>query len=141
MHSKLSRQKIRDILVQQANFEQSNNVHVLSDKHVAPIIVDAKEKLSKTRNIDQSVINHLEVVLETLTQVRVSNEVNIMEDILDIVMILGRRSNESSIYLIELCVQQCIQIIQGNQKIKGNTQKTLRLVNDLISSQMQTLKV
>lgn len=49
-------------------------------------------------------INQLEVVLETLTQVRVSNEVNLMEDILDIVMILGRRSNEGSIYLIELCV-------------------------------------
>ena len=64
-----------------------------------------------------------------------------MEDILDIVMILGRRSNEGSIYLIELCVQLCIQIIQGNNKIKGNTNKTLMLVNDLISSQMQTLKV
>ena len=49
-------------------------------------------------------INQLEVVLETLTQVRVSNEVNLMEDILGIVMILGRRSNEGSIYLIELCV-------------------------------------
>jgi hypothetical protein len=57
------------------------------------------------------VINQLEVVLETLTQVRVSNEVNLMEDILDIVMILGRRSNDGSIYLIELCVQLCIQII------------------------------
>ncbi len=56
-------------------------------------------------------INQLEVVLETLTQVRVSNEVNLMEDILDIVMILGRRSNEGSIYLIELCVQLSIQII------------------------------
>lgn len=141
VHSKLFRQKIRDTLVQQANLDQGNNLHVLSDKHVSPIIIDAKEKLSKTKQVDQSVINQLEVVLETLTQVRVSNEVNLMEDILDIVMILGRRSNEGSIYLIELCVQLCIQIIQGNNKIKSNTNKTLVLVNDLISSQMQTLKV
>ncbi len=46
-------------------------MHILTDKHVNPIILDAKEKLSKTKEIDQGVINQLEVVLETLTQVRV----------------------------------------------------------------------
>jgi hypothetical protein len=52
VHSKLFRQKIRDTLVQQANLDQGNNLHVLSDKHVSPIIIDAKEKLSKTKQVD-----------------------------------------------------------------------------------------
>lgn len=57
--------------MQQAQTEQANNMQILSDKHVTPIILDAKEKLSKTKDIEQGVINQLEVVLETLTQVRV----------------------------------------------------------------------
>jgi hypothetical protein len=108
LFSKVIRQRIRDTLINQTQTD-GTSIQVLSDKHLSPIIIDAKDKLSKSKDIDSHIITQLEVVLETLTQIRVQNEVNLMEDILDIVMILGRRSqNHGSIYLIELCVQLCI---------------------------------
>jgi hypothetical protein len=64
--SKILRQRIRDTLVQQTQVE-AGNMQILNDKHVMTIIIDAKEKLAKAKDIEGEVITHLEIVLETLT--------------------------------------------------------------------------
>ena len=72
---------------------------------------DLIEKLNKSKDISGHISSQLEIVMETLTQIRVKNEVNLLPSILDIIMKISKMSESSDLnifYLIEICVQLCI---------------------------------
>lgn len=102
MFSKVLRQRIRDTLID----ESTHNENMLTDKHVMPIIADVQDKLSKSGDvIEQSLIVNLEVVLETLTQIRVKNEILFLPQLLNIITKLSSKSSDQNVfYLIELSV-------------------------------------
>ena len=71
-----------------------------------PILSDALDKLTKTRQpIHLDVVSQLEVVLETLTQIRVQNEANFLRLLIEIITVLSQNIGDQNVfYLIELAV-------------------------------------
>jgi hypothetical protein len=72
------------------------------------VLNDAKDKVAKHG------VTQLEVVLETITQIKVQNEVALLEPLLGVVTLLSGLGT-GTFYLVELGVQQCISIINNNK--------------------------
>jgi hypothetical protein len=72
------------------------------------VLNDAKDKVTKHG------VTQLEVVLETITQIKVLNEVALLEPLLCVVTLLSGLET-GTFYLVELGVQQCISIINNNK--------------------------
>lgn len=116
--SKLYKREVQEALITLFGGDNEEKRLTLSDKDVLPIINDLKEKLFKQNDLSRPSVNQLEVLLEVLTQVKVSNDVTLLQPMLDIIQILSKLSLEDPtlFYLIELCSQQCISIMYQPNK-------------------------
>ncbi|TNV87638.1 hypothetical protein FGO68_gene2900 [Halteria grandinella] len=140
IRSKQFRQQLRAKLISQASREDEAPA-IINDKDVSPLFVDIKDKIIKQKDVSPQTISYLEAILETLIQLKVQNEQQLLPSILHIITILSKRTqSENVFYIIELCVLASIQILQSASKLKTEAAQTLQLVTGILSAQFQTMK-